>query len=176
MEKIRRLSDVVSYATKLHDGQKRDDGSPYISHIMSTTMIYMVGAEGEVDLDEISACLLHDSLEDCDVSPEDIEKHTNMRVLQSVKRLTQDGDRGAYLDSLKNCGKVVRRIKVADRIHNLSDCRTWKEKRIKKYLNETIRYVLPLSPGTGLEKLLIEVISWRIYKLNNYEIGVVNND
>ncbi|NMA37880.1 MAG: bifunctional (p)ppGpp synthetase/guanosine-3',5'-bis(diphosphate) 3'-pyrophosphohydrolase, partial [Papillibacter sp.] len=64
-----RLRAAFDFAVKAHGNQKRKDGSPFVTHPI---MAAIITAEMGLDEDAIIACLLHDCIEDTDVTHEDI--------------------------------------------------------------------------------------------------------
>ncbi len=70
-EHIQKIQSTYEYAREKHSGQIRQSGEHYISHIVQATQFLMTI---NPDLETIQACLLHDVIEDCNVSPEDIEQ------------------------------------------------------------------------------------------------------
>lgn len=115
-------------ATRLHDGQFRRGGEPYISHPQS--VVEFLYEEDEV---VISAGWLHDTIEDCGVSERDLlEMGVPAPVVELVGVLTHL-ESETYEDYIKRISKnkQATRIKLADIYCNLVDSPT--EKQIKKY-------------------------------------------
>ena len=69
---IKKIQRAYTFAFIAHDGQKRKDGSAYISHPVAVAKIV---AELKMDPDSICAALMHDVLEDCDVQKTVLEKN-----------------------------------------------------------------------------------------------------
>ena len=65
------IQRTYEFTKKAHEGQLRLSGEPYIIHPVEATLILM---ELKPDLASIQTCLLHDVLEDCDITPQEIEK------------------------------------------------------------------------------------------------------
>jgi GTP pyrophosphokinase len=80
------LRKCYEFAEKMHEGVKRSSGEPYIIHPLNVaaTLIKL-----KMDLDSIMAGLLHDTVEDCDVSPEEIAKLFGQPVAQIVVGCTK---------------------------------------------------------------------------------------
>lgn len=83
-----RIGKALTHASRAHDGQERDDGVPYIIHPIRTA-IFLIEHE-ETDPDLIIATLLHDVVEDCDDTIEDIKETYNERVASLVKDATRE--------------------------------------------------------------------------------------
>ena len=162
-EKLRR---AFVFAYKAHGPQLRKTGEPYIIHPLATTEIL---TELEVDTDTLVAALLHDTVEDTDVSVsliselfgEDVallvDGVTKLgRIPYSSKEETQaENMRKMFLAMAKDISVVL--IKLADRLHNM---RTIKhlppDKQIEK-ANETKDIYAPLAHRLGIYKIKWEL-------------------
>ncbi len=80
------MKKAYDYAEQLHDGQMRQSGEPYISHPLNVAYIL---AEMHADRDTICAGLLHDTLEDTDISKEDIAHNFNQNIANLVDGVTK---------------------------------------------------------------------------------------
>ena len=85
-EKIKLLLDTLEFAKDAHSGQKRLTGDDYITHPIAVTRIL---ANLKMDLATLQAALLHDVVEDCDVTLSTIEKHFGIEVAQLVDSATK---------------------------------------------------------------------------------------
>jgi len=122
--------DAMRYAEEKHRGQwrKYHDGVPYICHPRRVAkLIFMVsGLPPEAEI----AAVLHDVIEETDVSPEDLRRRFGSKVADLVVVLTDppDDDRprrerkAGFLERLKAASPLAQLIKVADRLDNLRDC------------------------------------------------------
>ena len=108
---------AMEIAYKAHHGQVDKGGSPYVLHPLHL-------AE-QMD-DEISTCaaLLHDVVEDTDVTFEDLEKEFPQEVIKVLKLLTHDDDEDyyEYIKRLKD-DPIAKKIKLADITHNSDQTR-----------------------------------------------------
>ncbi|MBZ0189066.1 MAG: HD domain-containing protein, partial [Candidatus Obscuribacterales bacterium] len=68
---VQLVQKAYDFAHKAHDGQLRKSEDPYIIHPLEVSMIL---AELDADVQTLSAALLHDVLEDCDVTSKQMEK------------------------------------------------------------------------------------------------------
>ena len=148
-----QMKMALSLARKLHDGQYRKDGSPYLQHplkVCSTLISY--GIEDDVTL---SAALLHDALEDCmENLPQHGEElctkyHLSAEVLEIVKLLTKrsgltDDELNVYFKNIEDNPKAAL-IKLADRLHNSSTLYTFTPEKMRKYIRETDLFLLPMA-------------------------------
>ena len=69
-DEILELEHAIDFATKAHQGQKRKSGEPYIIHPLAVAALIV---EWEMDIDTVLAAVLHDTVEDTDVTLDDIE-------------------------------------------------------------------------------------------------------
>lgn len=124
-----------AFAEKAHAGQKRDDGQDYFTaHI---TQVYHIVNLVTSDSNILCAALLHDTVEDCGVTPETIEKEFGKEVRDLVMEITHEGEEdnyGRYFPRLKTQGGIM--VKFADRLSNLSQMQSWSKKRQDHYLKK----------------------------------------
>ena len=121
------IARATLFADQAHDGQLRKfTGLPYISHPMEVMQIVR-GVTSDDDI--LAAAVLHDVIEDCDVTFSDLMLEFNERVATLVYQVTNaadaaDGDRiaRAYINRavMANASADAQTIKLADIISNLS--------------------------------------------------------
>ena len=129
------IKKAANIAYKAHLEQKDKGGYPYIMHPLH------LAEEMETE-EEVITALLHDVLEDTDVSLDEIKKYGfSENVIKALKALTRDEneDYGEYIKRIKNTGGIALKVKKADLKHNMEldrlDEFTSKDKeRIKKYM------------------------------------------
>ncbi len=173
------LRRAYEFAEKMHDGVKRSSGEPYIIHPLNVagTLIKL-----KMDLDSIMAGLLHDVVEDCDVSPEEISKLFGQSVAQIVVGCTKISKikfKTKEESQAENFRKMVVAmaqdlrviiVKLADRMHNMRTLQyVSKEKQASK-AQETLDIYVPLASRLGinsvkgdLEDLCLRYIHPEIY-------------
>ena len=144
---------ALEFASQAHTGQVRKyTGESYIFHPMAVANI--VGTTTDCE-DILSAAYLHDVVEDCDVTIEEIEGKFGKRVAQMVSELTntatyKDGNRAARVAinhaRLSNASNGAKTIKLADSLHNMGSIVAHDPKFAKQYLSEK-RALLPLLSG-----------------------------
>ncbi len=127
---------ALEFATKAHEGQMRKGGKlPYISHPIRVALIVMryvkqplLESHG-VTIDEMcAAALLHDTLEDCNVTEQDIVKAFNPVVLHLVKSVTSNpvelkrhGKKKYLMDKMLKMSLLELFLKLCDRLANITD-------------------------------------------------------
>jgi (p)ppGpp synthase/HD superfamily hydrolase len=120
-----RFRDAVSWAHELH-GQQARKGSdiPYVSHLLAVTALVL---EDGGDEDEAIAALLHDSVEDTEATVTEVERRFGPRVASIVAGCTDTDEKPkpawrprkeAYLRGLRGATPSVRRVSLADKLHN----------------------------------------------------------
>lgn len=140
--------NALSYARKMHDGQNRKSGEPYIVHPL--TMACHALSLGIYDDDTIATILLHDVCEDCGVLPQNLPVNDNIkRAVELMTFTVMDGEtkeiaKTRYYNLLLQ-NKQAAITKIFDRCHNVSSMAgTFSIEKLKAYTDETRRYVLPL--------------------------------
>lgn len=103
--------------------------------------------------------LFHDLLEDTDATYEEIEKLSNARIAEAVKLLTKELGyiMQNYIERIKN-NDIAKMVKLADRIHNLSEAKLASIDFQVKYIKETEDWFIDLAKGTIFENDLKNVL------------------
>lgn len=128
------IEKAMKFSRKKHKNQTRDSGEPYYLHPIKVFQVVGMFTDDE---DVLCAALLHDVIEDCKVKPEEIEKKWNKRVRDIVVELSKN-----YTDPKDINSKEAIMIKLADRLHNISDMKTWSYKKQEEYIKNTKRNFL----------------------------------
>lgn len=151
--RLPQTQKALYLARKLHDGQHRRDGTPYISHplkVCSTLISY------EIDDDvTLAAALLHDVLEDCgDKLPQGGQELISVygfspEVLMLIQMLTKqsgldDHALNLYFKRIEGNPKAAL-IKLSDRLHNSGTLYTFTNQKMRKYLRETRMFLIPMA-------------------------------
>jgi len=138
---------AVEFAAQKHAGQERKDlnASPYIDHPISVTrLIAEVGGINDPEI--LTAALLHDTLEDTDTSPEELEATFGKRVRLLVEEVTdnkslpKDERKQMQIQHAPTLSPDAVLIKLGDKISNIIDVTDtppthWTLERRKKYLD-----------------------------------------
>ena len=85
-DEMRTITDAYEFAKKSHNGQFRKSGEPYIMHPVEVAIIL---SELHMDVDTLCAALLHDTVEDTDVTLDDLTKRFNATVAELVDGVTK---------------------------------------------------------------------------------------
>merc|ERR1740130_1545137 len=151
-----QLEEALLFASSAHAGQRRKSGEPYIVHPIETATIL---AELRMDTDTVIAGLLHDTVEDTDVSADDIRRKFGNGVANIVEGVT-DGPKGVP-DETNQCALLLAMsmdwrivlVKLADRLHNMRTLGAMpREKQIRK-AQETMSIFVPLARELGVSQL-----------------------
>lgn len=138
-----KYEQALSFATKMHSGQFRIGGAPYISHPVEVAKIV---TEKGFGIDYQIAALFHDLLEDTSATKEDILKYSNENVLNAVVLMTKykGYNMADYIANIKS-NDIAFEVKSADRLHNLQSAFCADLSFRKKYIKETEDWYLDFS-------------------------------
>jgi guanosine-3',5'-bis(diphosphate) 3'-pyrophosphohydrolase len=156
------LRKCYEFAEKMHSGVKRSSGEPYIIHPLNVaaTLIKL-----KMDLDSIMAGLLHDTVEDCEVAPEDIAKMFGQSVAQIVVGCTKISKikfKTKEESQAENFRKMVVAmaqdlrviiVKLADRMHNMRTLQYMTKEKQQSKAQETLDIYVPLASRLGINSV-----------------------
>ena len=161
-----KVQKAYDFSKSMHTGQLRKSGDPYIIHPVEVAYI---AAQLALDAHTVTACLLHDVVEDTDCSYQDVEEMfgtTVAELVDGVTKLKQIQYSTREEQQVENLRKMffamskdirVIMIKLIDRLHNmrtLSFMPPDKQLRISK---ETLDVYAPLAHRLGMSKIKIEL-------------------
>ena len=182
-ENIDLITRAYLCAEKNHTGQYRKSGEPYIIHAIQVGYILSLLRTGPRT---IAAGLLHDVVEDCDVTLEEITEMFGNEVASLVDSVTKIGnlkfkDEKEYLASNHRkifiaMAKDVRviLIKLADRLHNMRTLQYMTPEKQKKIAAETLDVYAPIAHRLGISDIKNELEDLSFQYLNKekyYEIA-----
>ena len=163
---IEQISKAYTFAWKHHSNQKRKSGEPYICHPVAVSVIC---AEQNMDTSTVIAALLHDLIEDTEVTYDDVNENFGTIVAELVNGVTkisnlQMEDKESrkvetYRKILLTAAQDVRVIiiKFADRIHNLRTLDYMDEEKRKRIASETLKIYAPLANRLGMRVIKSEL-------------------
>ena len=155
---IHLVERAYAFADEKHYGVRRKDGTPYIIHCLEVAYIL---TDTDRSDEEIAAGILHDTVEDTNVTTADIERHFGKKVAQIVEAVTniepylEDNcelqkediddlsDNKLFESILSDCPEALF-VKVADRLHNLSTMSAVDPQRRIEKVNDTRAVLIPL--------------------------------
>jgi GTP pyrophosphokinase len=147
------------YSARVHDGQMRLSGEPYLSHPLEVAGIL---ADMKLDPVSIAAGLLHDVIEDTHSTPEEIKEMFGQEVVHIVSGVTKisvlsfDSSQARQAESIRKMILAmaddirVILIKLADRLHNMRTLQFHKESKRKRIAQETLDIYAPLASRLGI--------------------------
>ena len=177
---IEIVKKAYEYAANLHSGQTRQSGEPYISHPLNVAYIL---AEMHADRDTVCAGLLHDTLEDTNITKEDISHDFNQNIanlVDGVTKLSKMNFSSKQDQNYANTRKIITGItedvriiiiKLADRLHNMRTLQFKSEFKQKENSIETMEIFVPLAYyiGTYRIKSELEDLSLKYLKPDMYK-------
>src|ERR1700738_2563366 len=151
-----------AFCLQQHEGQKRASGEPYVIHPLEVGQVL---AELKMDSTAIAAGLLHDAVEDTDVTTAEIAKRFGEQVAHIVEGVTKlekikfanredhqaENIRKMLLAMVTDVRVVI--IKLADRLHNMRTLEHLKPEKQQKIARETLDIYAPLAHRLGMGKL-----------------------
>lgn len=160
------IMKAYNFASEHHKDQKRDSGEPYIIHPLNVA--YILAGIG-LDDATLSAALLHDVVEDTDVTHEDLVEFFGEEIAQMVKGVTklstiqfatvEEKQVENYRRMFLAMGKDIRviLIKLADRLHNMRTLKYVSRERQISNAKETLELYAPLANRLGLYSIKAEL-------------------
>ncbi|CCY28755.1 MAG: bifunctional (p)ppGpp synthetase/guanosine-3',5'-bis(diphosphate) 3'-pyrophosphohydrolase [Acholeplasma sp.] len=165
-KELELIKKAYMYAYEKHFGQKRKSGEDYIIHPLNVAYIL---AGINADYKTICSALLHDTIEDCDVTKEEIEELFGGEVAYLVESLTKINKLNFSCDSeatIANQRKIlvgltedvrVIILKLADRLHNMRTLWALPEKKQKENAKETLDIFIPIAHRLGMNSIKSEL-------------------
>ena len=169
---LARLNDACALSEAAHAGQTRASGEPYVRHVLAVASIL---AELHLDTDTLIAAVLHDTVEDTDVTLDDLRD----RFGDDVARLVDGVTKMALISSLREDGRDSREhlqaenlrkmllamaedvrvvlIKLADRLHNMRTLQALPPAKQQRIARETMDIFAPLANRLGIWQIKWEL-------------------
>ena len=191
-EKVAVIEAASDFSAECHEGQFRLSGEPYFQHPLRTAITL---SDLKLDTTCICAALLHDVMEDCGVTREELDERFGMeiqRLVDGVTKLTRleiqsmrpafSGDNGVShsITQAENLRKMlvamaedvrVVIIKLADRLHNMQTLRFLPRERQLRNARETLDIFAPLAHRLGMAEIKwqLEDLSFRYLQPQRYK-------
>ncbi len=157
----------IEFAVKYHGEQTRSSGEAYYFHPLEVARII---AEMKLDSDSIITAILHDTIEDTDLTYKDIEKHFSTdiaKLVDGVTKLAKIKFKAENVRQAENFRKLlvamsgdirVLLVKLADRLHNMRTIEHLpKPEKRKRIALETMEIYAPLAERIGMQQLKVEL-------------------
>lgn len=183
-----KVLEGFQMAVEAHSGQTRQSGEPYVNHPIQVAETV---ADYGLDADTVIAALLHDVLEDTDVTPEDIQSKFGSDVLHMIEGVTKlkipvatdsterqkakaESTRAA--ESLRKLLLAMAQdfrvmvIKLADRLHNMKTLDAFTEAKQARIARETLDIYAPIASRLGIWQLKwqLEDLAFKILHPDDY--------
>ncbi len=163
---VDEIKKAYVYTAKVHQGQLRRSGEPYLVHPLGVAFII-----AKLNLDEASvvAGMLHDTLEDTLATPEEIEDLFGPKVrflVEGVTKLSRVSFNTGEERQAENVRKMlvamsqdirVILVKLADRLHNMRTLQFMDEQRRHAISQETLEIYAPLANRLGIQWIRSEL-------------------
>ena len=157
---------AIEFSRAAHQGQMRQSGDPYISHPIAVASIL---APLHIDAQAIIAALLHDVVEDTEVTTEQVSEKFGKPVAELVEGLSkldkikfetlQDAQAENFRKMLLAMARDVRviLIKLADRLHNMRTLGSMSREKSERISRETMEIYAPIANRLGLNDIYREL-------------------
>lgn len=178
-----KLESAYNFAMAAHQGQKRFSGELYITHPLGVGKIL---AELEMDMDTIIAGLLHDVVEDTEVTLNEIRELFEDEIAKLVDGVTKlskleyksreehqvENQRKMFIAMAKDIRVLL--IKLADRTHNMRTLKFLTSIRQQEISRETLEIYAPLAHRLGIYKIKweLEDLAFRYLERDRYYVLV----
>lgn len=176
---ITLLKKAYVFAAQAHKGQTRRSGEPYLSHSLEVANML---ADMKLDKTTLAAGLLHDVLEDTDVTAVELMQGFGKEITHLVEgatkisRVQESSPETRQAESIRKIILAMTDdlrvifIKLADRIHNLKTLKFLSEDKQKQIAQETLEIFAPIANrlGMGRIKAELEDLSFRYLDPDDY--------
>ncbi|MBQ1289447.1 MAG: bifunctional (p)ppGpp synthetase/guanosine-3',5'-bis(diphosphate) 3'-pyrophosphohydrolase, partial [Erysipelotrichaceae bacterium] len=175
-ESLTLIRKAYDYAHEKHEGQFRRSGDPYFTHVLSVAYIL---ATLKADPQTVSGGLLHDVIEDCDVSDEEFTAIFGEEIHGLVDAVTKIGNlkikdqaeyqaanhRKIFIAMAKDVRVIL--IKLVDRLHNMRTLKFQSPEKQKRIARETLEVYAPIAHRLGLAEIKNELEDLSFFYLDN---------
>ncbi len=165
---VDKISRAYEYASKMHEGQFRQSGEPYICHPVAVASIVL---SLDLDTDSICAALLHDTVEDCadKTNLQEIKRLFGEEVallvdgVTKIKLLQVRDKEEEHIENIRKMLLAMNQdirvifIKLCDRLHNMRTLSAKKEERRRDIALETMHIYAPLAHRLGMQRIKQEL-------------------
>ncbi|RUO79993.1 bifunctional GTP diphosphokinase/guanosine-3',5'-bis(diphosphate) 3'-diphosphatase [Idiomarina tyrosinivorans] len=174
-EQVERVYQAFLLANDAHIEQKRSSGEPYITHPVAVAGLL---AEMRLDHETLMAAILHDVIEDTEVTKEDLAEefgHTIAELVEGVSKLDKLQFNSKEEAQTENYRKMIMAmvqdirvilIKLADRTHNMRTIQHLRPDKRRRIARETLEIYAPLAHRLGIHDIKNELEHlgfWALY-------------
>ena len=172
---LARLRSAWALAQIAHSGQLRQSGEPYVTHPLAVAGLVFDLIDPEADA--LCAALLHDVVEDSNISISTIEVRFGpdvAHIVDGVSKLDRVGDSSLYSAKEETLRKLVAAggrdwrvfaVKLCDRLHNMRTLNAVSQEKRQRVATETYYVYFPLARYVGFHRVAAELESWSLQSL-----------
>lgn len=165
-EELALIGRAYEFAAEAHKGQFRKSGEPYINHCVETARNV---ATLLPDPTSVAAALLHDTIEDCKITAEELSEKFSPSIaklvdgVSKVSSLKIDGTRQQQVETFRKLIIAMAQdprvivIKFSDRLHNLRTLDFLPPEKQRRIAEETLNLLAPLAGRFGMARLKSEM-------------------
>lgn len=176
---INQMKKAYVFAARAHKGQTRRSGEPYLSHPLEVANML---ADMKLDHTTLVAGLLHDVLEDTDITAADVRENFGQDVadlVEGVTKISRVQESSPEVRQAETIRKIIMAmindlrvifIKLSDRIHNLKTLKFLPDDKQRQIAKETLDIYAPIANrlGMGRIKAELEDLSFRYVNPDDY--------
>jgi len=165
-DQIEQVMHAYEFGADAHQGQTRMSGEPFISHPVAVAREL---AEMHMDAQTIAAAILHDVVEDTDVSVKDIDQQFGREIatlVDGVSKLEQmqftsraeahaESFRKMMLAMIEDIRVIL--VKLADRLHNMQTLDAMPREKQARIARETLEIYAPIANRLGINRLKVDL-------------------
>ena len=180
-EDIAPVEEAFQFAEAAHHGQMRQSGEAYISHPLAVATIL---AEWRLDAQAVTAALLHDVVEDTDITSAQIAEKFGKQVsdlvdgVSKLDKIEFQSEAHAQAENFRKMLLAMARdvrvilIKLADRLHNMRTLESMKAAKQQRIAHETLEIYAPIANRLGLNNVYreLEDLGFRYAYPNRYTV------
>ena len=182
--RVEEVRAALAFAVEAHAGQSRRSGDPYITHPVAVASLV---ADLRMDAQSVTAALLHDVIEDCEVSARQLREHfgrdvaTLVEGATKIEHIPQPGSSGLDTADAETLRKMLLAmaedvrvviIKIADRLHNMQTLEHLPAERREAIARETMDIYAPLAGRLGIWQMRwqLEDLAFRFLDPEGYRL------
>lgn len=183
-ESINLILKAYDFASKAHEGQFRKTGEPYVVHVINVAYILATLQAGP---QTIAAGLLHDVIEDCGVTYDQLKEDFTVEIADMVNAVTKVGrlqtgsneefeaenHRKIFIAMAKDIRVII--IKLADRLHNMRTLHGHNPESQKRIARETLQVYAPIAHRLGINTVKSELEDLSLKYLEPEKYVIIKN-
>ena len=181
-KEIEFVTRAFEFANQKHQNQLRKSGDPYICHCLSVTYLL---ASYQSAPDTLAAGFLHDTMEDCGVTYQELKQNFNDDVAEIVQAVTkiknlpdvslEESSASTHRKLILAMAKDIRAVivKLCDRLHNMRTLEYVSPEKQQMISKETLEVYAPLAHRLGMSELKNELENLCLQYLYPVEYDIV---